>query len=504
MTPMRFNLRATLALLCFAGAAAHGAAQHASCQSLSARGLFRDTLITSAHEIPADEAKSIPAHCEIVGTIAPAAGSHIGVIYRLPDNWNGKLLGLGGGGWAGNTRIEGAAAGLAQGYAAAQTDAGHDANDVWDTSWAGNPAAVTDFGYRAIHLMTSVGKLVVAKYYGHPQLRAYFQGCSTGGRQGLMEIQRFPGDYNGVVSGAPVYDLLTQTSSLLRNQAFAAPGAGLTATQLTRINDAALAACDAQDGLKDGVITDPRTCTFDPGELQCHDGTASADCLSASQVTAVRAVYAGVQTSSGSVAAYPLSRGGEAGWSRFVVVAPAAAAKPGTGAPGAGLAGLRAALLGNPDFDLSTFNADRDVPKVRASAFARTYEAGNPDISAFVRSGGKLILWHGFDDPGPSPLGTIGYYENVQRTTGPKVTAVASSVRLFLAPGVYHCRGGPGADQFDMLGTLDQWVEKGQAPDMIHASRADGRFSRPLCPYPALPRYKGDGDPNDAANFLCR
>jgi feruloyl esterase len=501
---IRLSTVALLAGSCWALVHAGDAADHAACQSLGSGGLFRDTTVESVKDVPADAATSIAAHCEVTATITPASGSHIGVVYRLPQNWNGKLLGLGGGGWAGNTRIDAAAPGLARGYATAQTNAGHDGTDVWDTSWAARADAVTDFSFRAIHLMTTVGKMVVAKYYRRPQSRAYFQGCSTGGRQGLMEVQRFPGDYNGVIAGAPVYSLVTQTSALLRNLAFAAPGAGLSTALLARLNEAALAACDAQDGLQDGIVTDPRRCSFDPAALLCREGAASTDCLSDSQVKAVRAVYDGVKTSAGYIAAYPLSRGSEAGWSRFVAVAPDAGAKPGSGAPGAGLANLRAALLGDPDFDLAAFNVDRDFATVRASAFARSYEASDPDIAAFVRGGGKLILWHGFDDPGPSPLATIDYFEGVQRTTGPKVKALAANVRLFIAPGVYHCRGGPGADQFDMLATLDQWVESGHAPDTIRASRADGRLSRPLCAYPTLPRYQGAGDPNDAASFHCK
>ena len=475
-----------------------------SCAKLASTRGFRNTRIDSSREVAANEAAGLPAYCEVTGTITPVQGSRIGVVYRLPDGWNGKMLSLGGGGWAGNVRIEAAVAGLSRGYATAQTDAGHDPGNVWDTSFAANPESLVDFSYRGIHEMTRLGKEIIARFYGHPQARAYFQGCSTGGRQGLMEVQRFPTDYNGVISGAPVYNLLTQTSALLRNQAFGVPGAALSPAQLERLNEASLASCDAQDGLKDGIITDPRKCNFDPVELQCAQSSPSPDCLSPAQVAAVRAVYAGERTAGGWTASYPLSRGGEAGWSRFIVVAPTPGTRPGTGDPGGGLGGLRAVMFGDPGYDLTAFNAERDLKTVRTSAFAGMYEAGNPDIAAFIQQGGKLILWHGFDDPGPSPLGTIEYYEDVQRTTGPKIASLASSVRLFIAPGVYHCRGGPGADQFDALAALDDWIENGHPPERIIAKRQDGRLSRPLCSYPSLPYYKGSGDPNDAGSFECR
>ncbi len=483
----------------------------AACSALTTVRTFKDTTISSARLIGADAATRTPAFCEVTGIITPAPGSHITVVYRLPQSWNGKFAGLGGGGWAGNITLEragarssSAAVNLAQGYATGQTDGGHTSTEVWDTSWAANPEAVTDFSYRAVHLMTTVGKTVVARYYGHAPKRAYFQGCSTGGRQGLMEVQRYPSDYDGVTSGAPVYSFVTQTSALVRNQAFSAPGAALSASQLTGLHDAVLAACDAQDGLKDGIVTDPRACTFDPAVLQCKAG-ATRECLTAPQVEAVRSVYAGLKTSDGRIASYPLSRGSEGSWARFVAVAPDSSASAGIGDQGNGLGGLRKLLFGNPDYNLRAFDAERDLGRVRISEMAGIYEAKNPDIAPFIAHGGKLLLWHGFDDPGPSPLGTIEYYESVRETMGPKkAAALDASLRLYLLSGVYHCSGGPGADGFESLAALDRWVESGQAPDNLIATRQDGKLSRPLCQYPTLPRYKGSGDVADAGSFECK
>ncbi len=486
--------------------AAYAAGSPAACEALTAPGAFDRTTVTTAKMTAADESKKLPAFCAVSASVKPVEGSNITVVYRMPDNWNGKVLGLGGGGWAGNIRLDAAAQGLSKGFATAQTNGGHDVANVWDTAWAVNPEAATDFSYRAIHVMTDVGKQIVAKYYGEPHKRAYFQGCSTGGRQALMEVQRFPKDYDGVIAGAPVYTLTTQTMSVVRNQIFASTDATLSAPQLARLNKAALAACDGKDGLVDGIVTDPRTCPFDPGPLQCAQGEKDATCLSASQLRAVRALYAGKKTAAGETVSYGLTRGSEAGWARFISTsAQADRANFLTGAAGAGLGGLRAQIFGDPNFDLPAFNPDRDYRTVRDSRFAAEYEAKDPDISPFVNAGGKLLLWHGVDDPGPSMLATVEYYEQMKAVTAAKVKDLDSSARFFLLPGVYHCRGGPGADDFDAVAALDQWVEQGQAPNAMKATRSsEPVLSRPVCQYPTLPRYSGKGDPSLAESFHCK
>ena len=500
----RFLLTAVALSGSLCSASVLAAPGEAACTKLSTAAV-PNTKISSAKEVAASEAVKTPAFCEVTAVVSPVQGSHVGVVYRLPDNWNGKLLGLGGGGWAGNVHFEAAAQGLAKGYATAQTDGGHEATDLWNTTWAASPAAVDDFAHRAIHVMTTTGKSVVAKYYGQSQKRAYFQGCSTGGRQALMEVQRYPDDYNGVIAGAPVYTLTTQTMGMLRSLAFSKPGASVTSAQLAHLNQAALAACDAQDGLKDGIVTDPRMCQLDPAVIQCKAGESGDSCLTPAQVAAVKTLYDGIKTSSGEYASYPISRGSELGWDRFISTAQATTGPAlATTVAGAGIGGLRTALFGNADFDLATFNPDRDYKVVRGSEFAKAYEAKNPNIAPFISKGGKLILWHGFDDPGPSPLATIDYYENVRKVTADKAGPLDASVRFFIAPGVYHCRGGPGADTFDSIAAMDEWVEKGKAPDTMLASRQDGKFTRPLCRYPKLPRYKGTGDANSAESFECK
>jgi feruloyl esterase len=478
------------------------AAQERNCADLAQPGAFANTVVSSARAVPADAEHAIPAHCEVIGAVASEPGSRIGVVIRLPASWNGKFVGFGGGGWAGNVRLETAAAALGQGYATAQTDGGHPSANPGDTSWVapgGRPdeVALRDFAYRGIHETTVLGKAMVARYYGRPQQRAYFQGCSTGGRMALMEAQRFPDDYDGVTAGAPVYTLRVQSAEIWRDLIFAQPGAALTKADAEMIHKASLAACDELDGLKDGIVANPAVCRFDPATLACRDA-ATTQCLTPQQLAAVRKAYAELR-SGADVVVFPLGRGSEDAWGQFTNIGAV------SGPPARNL-GLRPVMFGDPGFDFASFDPARDVPKVRALPFAKYYEAADPDLSAFIRRGGKLILWHGVDDPGPSYLGTVEYFQNVQKTTGPKVGAekLDASVRLFLAPGVYHCGGGPGPDRFDLLTALDRWVEAGAAPTRIAANKADGTMPRPLCPYPALPRYQGRGDVRDERSFVCR
>ncbi len=483
---------------------ADAADMSAACQALAKPGVFAHTKVTSARLVAADASKGMPEYCEMTAVISPVAGSEIGVVYRLPDDWNDKLLGLGGGGWAGNVRPQTAAPNLKEGYATAQTDGGHSSPNGSDASWAlgangrANFVKLTDFAYRAVHEMTVLGKDVVAKYYGHGQSEAYWLGCSTGGRQGLMEVQRFPDDYNGVVAGAPVYTLRDQAAGILRTNLFAAPGTALSEAQVKTVNDAVLAKCDWLDGVKDGVLTDPQLCHFDAKVLACKEGQApSASCLSATQVDALSNAYKTYYAKNGTVAIFPWTNGSELGWQRFTNV---------TGAKGrAGLAGaddsLRDAFFGNPNFDLSKFDPIRDTRTMTTGRFAKIYQADNPDIRRFVAHGGKLLLWQGFYDPGPSPLGVISYYGEMRTKTGD--AKADKAVRLYMAPGVYHCGGGPGPNQFDMLSVMDNWVGQGQAPDRIIATSQDGEVSRPLCPYPQFAHYQG-GDATKAESFVCK
>ena len=487
---------AVVALVSPTAAFAQGA-----CANVTALAKLPNTTIVSAKAMPANAQGGVPAFCEVHATISPVAGSRIGAIYRLPANWNGKVLGIGGGGFAGNLSIAAATNGLSRGYAVIQNDMGHESTAALDPAFAikapGQPnvEGIIDFGHRATHLATTVGKSLVTNYYGRPPQHAYWQGCSTGGRQGLAEIQRYPDDYDGVIAGAPVYTPLVYSNAILRVQAFhKKPESNLLPAHVPLIQKSVLNACDAKDGVADGILTDPRACTWDPGQLACN-GAASESCLTPAQVETVRRVYSGVKTKDGKVAAMPLMRGGETDWVARMVGTPA---QPRGVNSVLGAPFMSHIVKNDPSYDLMSFDPERDMAALSSGLAAEVHQQ-NPDISKFVARGGKLLLWHGFNDPGPSPLSTIAYLDAVKE----KVPAATDSVRLFLAPGVLHCGGGAGPDRFDSLTAMEQWVEKGTPPASMIATKANQPISRPLCPYPQLAKYKGTGDTNDAVSFAC-
>ena len=458
--------------------------------------------VLSVQSQMADAGKNLKSFCEIKVAITPVAGSRTVAIYRLPPNWNGKFLGIGGGGFAGNLSIAAAQPGLMRGYAVMQNDMGHPSENGLDPSFAvlpngqANTQGIIDFGHRSTHLSTTLGQQLVKSFYQQPLQRSYWQGCSTGGRQGLAEIQRYPQDYDGVIAGAPVYTPLVYSNAILRVQAFhAQPGSNLIPAHVPLIQKALLAACDAKDGVVDGILTDPRACTWNPAQLQCK-GTTGPDCLTEAQVKTVQRVYDGVKTKDGRWAAMPLMRGGEADWVVRMIGTPEVPRGRNSvlGAPF-----VSHIVKANPAYDIMSYDPDRDLDEISTGIAGEHVHQQNADISNFLGRGGKLLLWHGFNDPGPSPLSTINYLEAVQE----KVPTHANSVKLFLAPGVLHCSGGPGPDQFDTLSAIEKWVESGIAPTSMLATKANEKISRPLCPYPQVARYQGQGDILEAKNFQC-
>jgi feruloyl esterase len=492
-------------LACAVGVAALAPAASAQdvCGGVGTNASLGDARIVSATPVAADASKHLPQFCEVHVTISPTPGSKIGAVYRLPENWNGKVLGIGGGGFAGNLRVESAADGLARGYAVLENDLGHASASALDPSFAigadGKPNVdgIIDFGHRATHLATTTAKEIVAARYGRAPEHAYWQGCSTGGRQGLAEVQRYPDDYDGVIAGAPVYTPLTYSNAILRVQAFhAKPENNLLPAHAALIHDAVLAACDARDGIKDGILNDPRTCAWDPGEVACKAGESGERCLTPAQVETVRRVYAGVKTKDGKPAAMPLMRGGESDWVARMIGTPE---QPNGLNAVLGAPFVSYIVKTDPKYDLFTFDPERDMAALDGGIAAAHVHQQNPDIAAFVARGGKLLLWHGFNDPGPSPLSTIAYFAAVNG----KVPAAKDSLRLFLAPGVLHCGGGAGPDRIDTLTALERWVEHGMAPERVVATKANSPLTRPLCAYPKLAKYKGRGDTNDATSFDC-
>ena len=454
--------------------------------------------------------------CRVAGTSSPEAGSQIKFEVWMPaaGDWNGRFQGIGSGGSAGAIRYRQLAAAVAGGYAAVATDNGHTSTSGFDGSWSlGHPVRLVDFGYRAQHEATMAGKAVTRAYYGRDADFSYFVGCSQGGHHALMEAQRYPEDYDGIVAGAPAnYWIGLMTAELWAGLATTRdPEQDLPRAKLPVLGAAVMAACDGLDGLEDGLIDDPRNCDFDPGALLC-DGEDAGDCLTAGQVAAARAIYAGpVRPSTGESLFPGYALGSEhfeapdglGGWARYW----SGIAEPG----GSTAQFMKYSVFEDPDYDLNRFDFDADWDRANNRSLgndetlATALNAIDPDLSAFKARGGKLISYHGWADALITGHYAVQYYEDVLAAMGgPEETT--DFYRLFMAPGVAHCRGGPGPDRFDAVGAIERWVEQGVAPDRIIASKVvngEVRRSRPLCVYPQVARYGGSGSIDDAANFAC-
>ncbi len=415
-------------------------------------------------------------------------------IWLPAENWNGKFLAVGNGGWAGTISLDAVAAGLRRGYAAASNDTGH--SDA-GAQFALSQDKLIDFAYRAMHEMTVQSKTIVGAFYNRPPRLSYYQGCSTGGRQGMMEAQRYPDDFDAIVAGAPVYNMvhLNVSQTALQVHMLKNPERIVPPNKVTLIANAATAACDANDGVKDNIINDPRACKFDPGTLACKAGDG-ADCLTTGEVESARQLYLPVKTKSGQVAYPGRSPGVESGWAARIPVA---------GKPVSPLWGDMPRFVGHRDanWDAMSFDLEKDLALTLKNA--SFIEASDPNLSKFKARGGKLLLWHGWADPGPAPENTINYYSQAAKASG---GSQDDWMRLFLLPGVAHCGGGVGPDQADFLGAMERWREEGVAPAQVTASRNAGRsgltpMTRPLCPFPQVAKYKGTGSTDEAANFVC-
>jgi len=464
--------------------------------------------------------KSMPAFCRVAVTAKPSADSDIKIQVWLPGSgWNGKLLGIGNGGFAGLIDEMQMADAVKHGYAATATDTGHTGSPV-DAAWAmGHPEKVIDFGHRGIHEMTRVAKAVAQTYYSKAAQRSYFAGCSDGGREALMEAQRYPEDYDGILAGAPAnnWTPLLTTAAYDTQALTLDPASFIPQSKIPTIAAAVNAACDEIDSVRDGILNDPRQCHFDPATIQCK-AEGSDKCLTAPQVTALKKLYAGTPDSGGRLVYpgyLPGAEEGEGGWGLWI-----------TGpAPAKSLM----AFFGNgffsdfvyekADWDYKTFNVDAGL-KLANDKTAAALNATDPNLKAFKARGGKLILYHGWNDPAITALNTVNYYDAVIKAMGKK--DVDSFVRLYMVPGVQHCEGGPGPDSFGQVGelefensshsvsaALEEWVEKGTAPGSIVVSKYEGndrahaKMTRPLCVYPEAAKYKGSGDTNDAGSFSC-
>jgi hypothetical protein len=471
------------------------ATDHAECSHLVMLH-FPGVTVTEALDMPAKATGPITvAHCRVSGVI----GTEIKFSLLLPDSWNRKFVMGGGGGFVGSVQNQAQSA-VNAGYATVGTDTGH-TGGVTDAAWAlDNVERRINFGYLAVHRTAEVSKAILRSYYGANETRAYFSGCSNGGRQGLMEAQRFADDFDGIVAGAPAADFTGIAAQFIRDVRAQFPNATSTTplfspATLQSVSKQILDKCDALDGVKDGVMDDPRLCKIDVGALTG---------LTPAQMAALKIIYSPTVVRGETI--YPAQPfGGEgdvAGWPAWITGTPPAPNYPPSPLRRAFATELFKYLVFNDPawdytkYDLSTFKSDTRL-------LASYLNATNPILDAFTSKGRKLILWHGWADAGLTPLGTIRYFDQVM-AHDPNTDA---SVRLFMLSGVLHCGGGAGPDDADWVAAIDAWVDASKAPDRIIARKiTNGAVTRtrPLCPYPQRAAYSGQGSTDDAANFACR
>lgn len=439
--------------------------------------------------------------CRVRLRLHPVPGSDIHVEVWLPQAWNRKLFAIGGAGFDGALN-PGTAALLAkathEGYATVATDVGHDAGASLESWVHKQPEKVVDFGHRGNHLAAIVAKQVISAYYDAKPQHAYFFGCSNGGRDGLMEASRYPEDYDGVIAGDPAQRYIEVLTEMIWNyRAVHGPGgAPNLGSKLDLIHAAIMKNCDALDGVKDGILENPRLCHFDPAALQCKGGDKPT-CLTRAEVAATRKIYAGPRLGNGEQIVKGPELGGELtkdGWPGWII-------PPQTAMYGQEF--YRWFVYDDPSWEVENFDFDRDYPAARAR-IGGIVDADGADLRAFARRGGKLIIYEGWADPGITPGATIKYYDDARHRLG---STTADHVRLFMVPSMFHCAGGAGATTFDMQPALEAWVEKGVAPERVIATKADSGeppMSHPLCAWPKIAHYDGSGSTRDAANFSCK
>jgi feruloyl esterase len=468
------------------------------------------TTITGAKVI--DATGKVPRYCQVDGHAA-STGNEVTFRLGLPERWNGKYYFSGVGGLGGT--IGSLDKGLERGYASATTDTGHVTSD--DT-WMSNRAKEIDYGHRGTHVTAVAGKALAGSFYGQPVQHAYFEGCSNGGRQAMMEVQRYPADFDGIIGGDPATGTPMQVGrTLVYQKMLAAPENYLTSEKIELLSKATLAACDKTDGLEDGLITDPRRCTFKPETLKCA-GPDGPTCLTAGQLAVVEQIYRGATLPNGDVYAsgFPVGHEGSAsGWRAWISgqepptrQADGTLAYTGKRLPsGYQLAESNMRWLAldtdDPSFSWRVFRFPQDL--ARMQVMSEILSPLDPDLRPYRDRGGKLLMYHGWSDPAISAYGTVAYYDRMAAIVGGQPAADAFA-RLYMVPGMHHCTGGPGPNEFDMLTAMENWVENGQSPAAITAThRENGQVTRtrPLCPHPQVARYVGSGSVDDAANFRC-
>lgn len=533
MKTIRFLL---LALLGSCGVAQAAAMDDAACEKLAALKLEHGEIVSA--EVVSSGPRmfkmmlfggipwvSLPESCRVAGIARPSADSEIRFEVWMPTSgWNGKFQGLGGGGLDGVIPYMQMSQALIKGYATAATDSGHQGT-MADGVWALNhPEKIIDYGHRSMHEMTVKAKQIVTAYYGKPATRHYFSGCSNGGREAMREAQLYPQDYDGIVVGAPALDSTAILPTWGWNQQMirAVPDGMELGNKLEAVEAAVIAQCDALDGVKDGVIDDPRRCGFKPASIACKAGEDHDECLTPGQVKVLEQLYAGP----GPYAGYehpglePAGQTGAGGWRDLFD-------------HWYGKSGqynyvhefLAYLTYHDASWEFSRFDFKKDRLEMR-KRLGGIMDATEPNLDAFLARGGKMIIYHGWSDVALPPRGTVNFYEKLSAKLGP---VTQDSVRLFMAPGVQHCAMGPGPNAWGQVNygegespennvhaALEQWVEKGRKPERLIAGKYDSDVgavfqpgkqkllrSRPLCPYPQAAKYRGKGSTDDAASFDC-
>jgi feruloyl esterase len=480
----------------------------ASCESLASASLTNAT-VTSAATVAAgafappggagrgnaaQQYAALPSFCRVTATLKPSSDSDIKIEAWLPTaGWNGKFQAVGNGGWAGTISYPALATAVANGYASASTDTGHATPGA---SFAMNHSEkLADYSYRAVHEMTVQAKKLVGAFYGNGPKLALWNGCSTGGRQGVIEASRYPADYEAIIAGAiPVTSPRLHAARIQLSQiVHRSPDSYIPPEKYPAIHAAALEACDALDGVKDGVIDNPTRCKFDPKVMECK-GVDGPSCLTAAQVETARALYSPLKDpKTGATLSIPLFHpGSELSWGTLA----------GPEAFPIAVEAYRFIVFKNPNWDWHTFNPSSDYDRIESAAAAFTPPGAN--LKPFFDRGGKLLMYHGWADQQVAPLNTVNYFDAVTNAAGK--SAAGKSIALYMVPGMGHCQGGAGTDTFDKVAAMERWVDTGSAPNQILAShQTAGRVdrTRPLCPYPQVATYKGAGSTDEAANFSC-
>jgi Tannase and feruloyl esterase len=429
---------------------------------------------------------NIPAHCRVLLDLKPSSDSLIKMELWLPSqNWNGKFMAVGNGGFAGSIqgRTGDMPAALRLGYATAGTDTGH---QTTGGAWAiGHPEKLIDFAYRATHEMTLKGKQLVKAFYDENPKYSYFKGCSTGGRMAVMAAQRYPNDYDGIIAGALANRHIHMwTAGFARGLELARhPEGTVSAEKAALVNQMVTSTCDT---LKEGFLNNPRQCKVDFSKLLCPAGKDDNTCLTSAQLKTVDTYYTGLKNSKGELIYSGQALGNPIGAQRGATT-------------GGGTFDLVRITYNDPNYDFQKFDLDKDMPIMDKTI--GYVDAVNPDLGKFKSGGGKLLMYHGWADTSITPETTIWYYDSVLNKMGKNQS---NWMRLFMVPGMGHCSGGPGVNTFDQIGTLEKWVEKGIAPEQIMATGQQGTLTRPLCPYPLYAEYKGSGDLKSAANWACK